>query len=524
MGQVSATFNGLACNGAEFALGWGISPSTGMLTLPSGEPIPRFRRGDLVLTDGSGGALRLRDLEIISARQSRATGRVRIAVADLRRYWRFCDITGEYNIGQRRKKSARYLGKLLLKSLGVRRAKTAALPVNDYPHVRWEYENAARALQTLCDLYGAVVVLQPDASIEIRRLGEGRRPGGSGWKEEEVGVEYAEPFDTVIVRGGLNVYQTTVDLVPVAFDLETAEGVETVRVVEFADWSTLSYATDPTAEDGGMCAESDNFFLNIGDLRLRKLASASVFRAFRARVSLPILDEIVETEQVLSETGLPQGFARRPPYILGEIREWSDAARGFVTVPSGAIRDGFRVDARTGIVEFDQPKYSLTEWTDVVSGETAELPDAPKLQLVCAFSPGVEGWPLAAKSFYSYVLNSAGGHTRRGRVKVVSVPELVQHFFIEDGKIVPVSGERAALDRYARVGARQTMAARRTDDSAAGTFSGIRPLRLDGCVSSVAWAISASSAPSTRFSWNTALPASRRPSYKEKLALVRRGK
>ena len=506
-------FAGITCNSGNFSLGWGISPSTGSISLPSNASLPNIDRGDLVFSDGAN-SVTIRDLYVDNAARKESAGSWTISLKDKRWLWRFGSVTGEYNTGDtasgliKRRKSCRELAALLLEALDVGRYAVSALPLRSYPPVTWEYANPATELQALCELYGCVVTLRPDGTVVLWQEGKGPCYSGTYWKEHNWGVEYSERPDTVVVRGGRNVYQVEEMLEAVGEDVvQNPDGTEKIVHKPLKE---LSYAPDGGAADGGLAAELLTFFTGIEDEKKRTLAKRSVLKAFRVRRFLPALGEISETEDVTDEAGVVLRRERRKPYVLGEVTIW-DAARGFVTQPWGEIKSGFQFDKLTGVVQFQEPQYKTG------AGDALALPD---LALVYAFSAGVPEMPLAADKFYCYSAPRPGG--TGGRVHVEPAEDLVQHFSYDSAtkKAVALAGEKKNLDAHARVLAEGILEGRRFEESRASTYSGITYAETNGAVTSVGWSLSGG-VPGTDVRWNTSAPPSRKPSYEEKIALVK---
>ena len=508
----TVTFAGITCKGGNFSLGWGISPSTGSISLPVNARRPNIDRGDLVFSDGAR-SVTTRDLYVDNAARKESAGSWTISLKDKRWLWRFGTVTGEYNTGDtatgliKRRKTCRELASLLLEALDVGRYAVSALPLRSYPPVTWEYANPAAELQALCELYGCVVTLRPDGTVVLWQEGKGPCYSGTYWKEHDWGVEYSERPDTVVVRGGRNVYQVEEALEAVGEDVELqADGTEKIVHKPLKD---LSYALDAGAADGGLTAQRWMYFTGIKDEKLRTLAERSVLKSFRVRRFLPALGEISETEDVADEAGVVLRRERRKPYVVGEVTRWDGS--GYPTQPWGEIKSGFQFDKLTGVVQFQEPQYKR-----LANGDWA-LPD---LFLVFAFSAGVPEMPLAADKFYRYSATRPGG--TGGRVHVEHSEDLVQYFFYDSAakKALALPGEKKNLDAHARVVAEGILEGRRFEESRASTYSGIAYAETNGAVTSVGWNLSGG-VPSTDVRWNTSSPPPRKPSYEEKIALVK---
>lgn len=226
---------------------------------------------------------------------------MRIAVFDRRWKWDFPTITGSYNMRHENgelvtdlsttqsqqtanliwqtEKTPQELASLCLDAMGESGYDVSALPNNSRPLVEWDWVNAARALEDLCESLGCRVVLKMDDTVEICQVGVGAPlPDNLDIRMRSPGIDLPERPDALRVICGRSRFQADLLLEDVGLDVDG----------QVKPTSQLSYIpkTNGSADLGKL---DPPFYLAITDLKARELAKQTIYRWYRVKVPFTLV-------------------------------------------------------------------------------------------------------------------------------------------------------------------------------------------------------------------------------------------
>lgn len=237
---------------------------------------------------------------------------VKLAVFDRRWRWEFPTVTGTYNMrhengelvkdlsatqsGQtaqliwNTEKTPQELATLCLKAMGEANFDVSQLPNDARPLVEWDYDNAARALEELCELLGCRVVLKMDDTVQIWRVGIGADlPENLDIRTRSPGIDLPERPDTIRIIGNRQRVQADV--------LLEAVGLDTDGQTKLID--KLSYIPKNAAGFPDYSGVIPPYFLGIKDLKARELAKQTLWRWYR--VKLPFTVAVLDNPDAESD-------------------------------------------------------------------------------------------------------------------------------------------------------------------------------------------------------------------------------
>lgn len=236
---------------------------------------------------------------------------VRLAVLDRRWKWEFPTVTGTFNMRHENgelvndlsqtqsqqtanliwvtEKAPQDLATLCLEAMGEVDYDVSALPNDPRPLVEWDHENAARALEDLCELLGCHVVLKMDDTVQIWRLGVGSDlPENLDIQIRSPGVDLPERPDAIRVIG--NRQRVQADMLLEAVGLDTDGQTKPIDELSY-----IPKNANGTADYSGVIAP---YFLGISDLKARELAKQTLWRWYRVKFPFFVfaLDNATEDE------------------------------------------------------------------------------------------------------------------------------------------------------------------------------------------------------------------------------------
>lgn len=225
---------------------------------------------------------------------------VRLAVLDRRWKWEFPSVSGTYNMRHENgelvsdlsqtqalqtanlilntEMAPQDLATICLEAMGEVDYDVSALPNDARPLVEWDCDNAARALEDLCELLGCRVVLTMEDTVRICRVGVGDDlPDNLDVQIRSPGVDLPEKPDTIRIFGNRIRVQADLLLEPVGLDIDG----QTKPIDQ------LSYIpkTNGVADYTNIIAP---YFLGISDLKARELAKQSLWRWYRVKVPFTV--------------------------------------------------------------------------------------------------------------------------------------------------------------------------------------------------------------------------------------------
>lgn len=272
-------FGGVANEGSgQFSYQAGIRPSRATIHTRLGVYYPQI--GTLRVTDGQ----QYRDFP--GCRVVRHTiksqgggGRMRELVIEDRRWaWGESRIWGEYNTvdqggrstaGQR---SARELASLCLDAMGETGYDVSALPPYSYPEVSWDADVAAEALDSICQMFGCLVVLQTRTNqVRIWKDNTGSRPAIDSRAMDATPSSEPKVVPPVLIfEGGRTLWQRDLMLEPVGIEKAALKSI-------IVPIDSLSYK--PT---DGWEVQDPRVMQGVAK-DYRELAKSCVYRMFRVK-------------------------------------------------------------------------------------------------------------------------------------------------------------------------------------------------------------------------------------------------
>lgn len=293
-----------------------------------------------------------------------------VPIFDRRWRWQFGDISGHYNlvmdngiVDPAHEKTPQELASLCLDAMFETNYDVTELPNEERPEVDWDYENPAKALQSLCELAGCRVVLRLDNTVKICRIGVGNplplNVGTSGPMEDSGALDFPIAPDAIICVTRKRFQQD--------FELE-AVGEDTDGSIKPIE--DLSYMPTGGWED----TSPPDFWDVVGDAE-RELAKKTVYRWYRikntdddgnpivlegAGYTIEELSQILPTysEQCATYTDPDTNVVKNePPLVFGVFY---DGTLAFDNVaPDTDYQRDFTLNTEKGIVEFADYVYKF---------------------------------------------------------------------------------------------------------------------------------------------------------------------
>lgn len=501
--QASAEFSTVAAVlGGSFNLSHGITPSRSVLSIaPQERDIATV--ANLVLRFGSVRMVLVDCLaDEASYRYDQSGYVVELSLYDRRWKWRYPTISGHYNVrgpdGQVFKnrendqapnkefaisdseRTPRELMKLCLDAMGEQGYILQDIPSDTRPEVHWEMDNAAQALQSLCDATGCRVVLQLNDRVAIRRVGVGSQVPSGPVMEISHSADPADKPTAIEIHTGGDWFQVDLLLEGVGMDLDG----------QIKRWDDLSYK--PSVD------WSDVDPLLMGEItgdQSRPLALKTIYRWFRVKVPLRIPGYDEEIKWLRQLEILPtQVYTHKSLGVVQHRRavvwgEWYDetgdmSTRDFDPLEDedtydiqGQMLDGWTLDSERGIVQFNRPIFSL--FADIV------VP--PKLKLRTAVRIRDAKTGALVRHRKQLDLDPRAGTKPR----VIVVPELTM--FWADGEPRNRDEIDKELDKHLTAYKAEYTSQEGTDVRYAGWL----PISLDGALQSVSWSFGPAGATTT---------------------------
>jgi|GEM_PF-6491470 len=290
--QAEVTFSNVELvESCHCTLSHGITPSRTVLRIlpqrkavqTEGPLVLKFDKTKIILTNC------LADENSIQRNQSGET--VSLTILDRRWQWRHKTISGHYNFRDANgdiykdtadgvqkdpkltlsdcERTPHELIELCLGALGERDPSIQGAPGDLRPEVHWEDDNAAQALQSLCDICGLRVVLALNDRIMIQPIGVGNGLPLGLVESYDSSIDPADLPEGFRIVGAPNWYQVDLEL----------EAVGLERNGDIKPIDELSYKP----ADGWTEVEPVNLEEVVGD-EDRALARASIYRLYRVKM------------------------------------------------------------------------------------------------------------------------------------------------------------------------------------------------------------------------------------------------
>lgn len=529
---------------ANVVLTHGVGPDVSTIQIP-----PQAGRliegGNLELSYG-GRRVTLHDCKVDSIDMERGSDGLEVwtlNILDRRWKWRMGEISGYYNVRrgesivQRTTKTARELVRLCLEAMGEQRFDVAAVPNDQYPEVEWNYEIPAQALGKLCDEIGFRVILRLNNTVAVVKAGEGQRlPRGGAVLRDAATVDPPERPDSLRFVGDRILWQWDIVLVPVA---EEPDG----RIVPLNE---VSYAPRDTSlwVEGFKWALPDFEHMANVEEDFRELAKRSVFRKYRivagfrvpspdGNVRVTEIDQLLplDSEQIEEETRTEE--KRRKEAIVWGVFAMHDVGdlnsnqvKDFAGIrfsedlrknPEAVYQRGFRIDTKTGLVEFNQPVFRYRRIArsirGLVPGSTPGTIDEDfyfpaDIRLRTAF--GVRDLPTS--QWRHAVIERVSPRKKFG-----TMPEYVKRTDVQL-RYINFRGAWTSNEREYRDAAKSYLDEHErryeVDVPQGMTYVGLEAINLDGAIQQVSWTID-ESGTTTKASRNREEPLVA-PSYQER--------
>jgi len=252
-------FAGIPSEAGTFPLQAGVEPSTGQLsfTISNGSRLPQI--GDVTITDGAGSARVFRNCRIVRSIRSTGTSGQMYEVTFVDRRWLWASdhyaVSGEYNRNETdypNNRTPRQLAVILAQFMGesgfdvsafphavaFRTPKTKQLRIKFFqgPLKKWDADNPASELDTLCQEYGMIPSLSTSDRLVVHPIGSGRQPfSDQRLIENTNGIEPPVIPRSLVFEGGQTSIQHDLKLVPVGKEV-TGD-----KAGQFIDIDDLSY-------------------------------------------------------------------------------------------------------------------------------------------------------------------------------------------------------------------------------------------------------------------------------------------
>lgn len=366
----------------SMTLSHGITPSQAVLRiLPQAANINKF--GELICTFGPVRFAWIDALADYAQFEFNSAGRVvGITILDRRWKWAYPVISGHYNVRDRTgeifkdkgtekapkkdfavsdsTRTPKELIELCLKALGETGYELDALPDDIKMEVHWERENAAQALQQVCNAVGCRVVLQLNNKVAIRKIGRGRDVPVGLVEDYSAQLDPPDKPSKLKVVCGPTWYQVDLELEAVGMERDgTVEKIDDLEYKPSGGWKNVA----PELMDE-VDSDQDN-----------ALARTWVFRGYRVKLpvkvkgykdsplkfmkQIQLMDEQVYTKKVLDRV------QNRQAIVWGE---WFDEDAGEASedklsdaneylLARTVVPHSFSVDHENGLILFTRPVF-----------------------------------------------------------------------------------------------------------------------------------------------------------------------
>lgn len=486
-------------------LSHGITPSRTVLRIlpqkkavrTEGTLVLKFDRAKIILTNC------LADENSLQRNQSGET--VGLTILDRRWRWRNKTISGHYNFrdangdiykdtGEGVKKDPKLtlsdcertpqeLIELCLDALDETDPSIQGVPGDLRPEVHWEDDNAAQALQSLCDICGLRVVLALNDRIMIQPVGVGNSLPLGLIESYDSSVDPADMPQGFRIIGAPNWYQVDLEL----------EAVGMERTGEIKKIDDLSYKP----AGGWTDAEPVDLEEVVGD-EDRALAQASVYRLYRVK-----MDQTIDTPDGRLILGYTRQIEILPVQVytrkaLGRVEhlpaiawgDWYDQDAGVNTSDVLASDQGFdlkrcvvnqspRIIADQLLVSFGAPVWKQDDDDQAIP---AEIKLRAAVQIREA-ETGEYGYRHAYFNQRTVNINSQSGY------RVYQHPEL-RVYYDSKGKAI----NKVAMDRLASEYFHSYEKEYVTEKAESAIYSGWVKVSPDGALQSVTWSMDSSGA------------------------------
>lgn len=526
------TFTGIeAPEGGSYTRAHGRTPGIATIRCRTQSSVPP-KVGELKIVGNDGNELTFRDCTIDYSSLSIGDSgqQVSVTIRDRRWKWEFPVINGRYNVYRENgdldtttQKTPQELARLCLEAMGESNAIVDDMPNDARPEVDWDVDNAAEALESLCEYLGCRIVLQVDDVVAIRRAGQGADlpetddicDGGSVLNPPEAPSKIA-------VVGPPDVYQWD-------FELEAVGDGASNEVMPIDD---LPYK--PTG--GWEASDPQGGFASIADEKYRAKAVASVFRKYRIKAgqSVGVLSVGVtnrwqvellnrQVEEYEDDNGVKYP---RPPVVYGiyyngrdsDTENGNNVADGLKPLDQESedeyhlslfVQGGYSIDTESQIVTFFSPVYRH----GALAGSVYPINPA-SLRLRIAFQIRDEKTRGYLRT--EYVKDFGDNGTAARYIKMQQLARSIYAELKNDTgfTVANLVDNKDEFDKEAKTIADAAAAEYQIESPVVYTYESIRQIELDGAIQQVAWEVG-SGTPKT-VAWRNNDARSVLLSYKER--------
>ncbi len=566
-----------ALSGISFTRGLGMTPSHNQFDIAysDGMQLPNIgESGTLIIRDGMApeGIATFTDqiVDDVDWGNSPDSGRtVKIVVKDTRERSARGSITGSYNIPHKglgfddvgevsggtlenldHKRSLKELISLCFDALAVT-YDASILPTDQYPAVRWEFDNPASEIDRLLSEYGYSVSLAANNKFVVVRLGEldaRHGPFVSDVSNEEESQRFTSTGlspDTIIKGERIVIEEQTRGLIPVGLDIDgkikplaqlsyfvARLQPGTTTPLDFGGFQFILDPDNPEAyvDQNTVAVPTINGELPARTLeRVKDAATASIWKWYRLPdehlYKLPVLSNIAKTRT----DPITGKVARREPIVVADsyVEEHIDRDTGQPVRAGNSgdveITEGYSIDTTQGVVKFHSPRVKLVVGTALAVEAFVTLTWAWKsVRLIATDAnnqplPAAQWLPqVAADDFYFYPKNALLRNCKK-----IEHRELIlyrRREFNEDDEPVDTDLNLTELDTFATdLIAKHLWSAQPVVEAASATVPRIVDYECDGLVRQLTWSVSGRAGASTTAFANREAADNPDPIFEERL-------
>jgi hypothetical protein len=393
-----ATYDGEPLSSLEYTFQLGVTPGSGTIKIPN-HSFNVSNVGTIFVSDGTS-SITLDSMYILNGREDDSEGGgsdIVCTVYDRRILWKWTPIVGHYNKQDEKglpnhEKTITQLFTILFEALEEERFSLVDLP-EIYPEVNWEVESVASAMQDLLDRHGLVLGYSPSSNGTYIISASNYDVAMPTQNLDSSSSTISPPVipAKILFVGARNIYQYTFDsFIPVGEDVDG--NVRPINLLSYAPEG----ANDPSTGIGDETYEAwsqevINCFSNIADPVARELAQKTIFKWFMIDwdalefVDGYTRDSILPLMNVISDVVIVEGVSEHDkPYLLGERTMWDGSS--YKTYPEAQIREGYTIDKKLGIVQFNKIQYKVA-----ADGPIAGSILPPPFSLIAAFESKLGG-------------------------------------------------------------------------------------------------------------------------------------
>ncbi len=432
---------------------------------------------------------------------------VSLALFDWRWRWSYPAVSGWYNtfdhetgtknmifpdpdadIDKERVRNARDLAKICLDWMKQKVYDVSALPIDIFPPVDWEYQNAAIALQAIAEQCGCVVVPTLAGTVAVARKGVGKPLPAGPLLDGGISIDPPEIPDAIEFVGGPTLFQIMFQLAPVGLD--TDGKVKPINQLSYAPtggWTTVDPCEFYSLAGGKVESDTSGARNSPRDLAQRTIWKWYSVFSTEVGINVPGYGKITDINQVIPlndyrlETVTQDGEERRK-----EATVFGTYAKRDGTTENEERREykyPFQINGNRGLVIFDRPVFKY--------GGTAKYRAVQEANLQLWTSCNLRVPPTWGFLRKNHRVNLPGAKWNTGPKYLVKDDVVFEHTvrYNKDGAPIGFQNNSVEIQKQIDYYIKAELDSYQIKDPESRTYAGLLPISLDGAISQVTWNI-----------------------------------